>query len=74
MGGIIMPDWPISFPAKPVDHKDNMRLLRWVDEHKDQDERGWWICDSPGWPSQGPYATEQEVDDILWPRAFEEAH
>ena len=45
----------------------------WVEEHKLEDDGGWWICDSDGTPTEGPFPTEEAVDEILWKRACEES-
>ncbi len=57
-----------------MDHKE--MCYNWVEERKEEAEDGWWILDgSDAYERvQGPFDTEEEVDDILWPRALNEAH
>ena len=55
-----------------MNHKD--LYITFVEDRKEQTEDGWWVCEPDGPPIQGPFKTEQEVDNILWPRAFDEAY
>ena len=44
--------------------------LGWVEHHKHEDEDGrWWRVDNDI-PTDGPYATEAELDAVLWDQAL----
>lgn len=42
--------------------------FNWVEEHKWEEDNGFFITDDNAETFDGPY-TEEEIDDILWERA-----
>ena len=57
-----------------MDHKE--MCFNWVEARKEEDGQGrwWWIDPSTFRKVCGPFKSEQELDDVLWPEAFEHAH
>ncbi len=57
-----------------MDHKE--MCANWVEDRKEEaDIEEWWEIDPHTFERlSGPYKTEEALNDVLWPKAFDHAH
>ncbi len=56
-----------------MNHKDI--CINYVEARKFEEEDGWWwIEPHSGDHIEGPFPSEEKLDDVLWPYALDHAH